>query len=34
MNRVESTHNSIGPIEAPWSTASGRYAVRYGDRTA
>ena len=33
MNRVTSTHNSFGEIEAPWSTVGGRYAVRAGDRT-
>ena len=34
MNRVTSTHMSKGTIEAPWTTASGRYTVRTGDRTA
>ena len=34
MNRVTSTHNSKGEIEAPWSTTGGRYTVREGDRTA
>ena len=33
INRVISTHNSIGVIEAPWTTASGRYSTRAGDRT-
>lgn len=34
LNRVTSTHMSKGTIEAPWTTASGRYKVRAGDRTA
>jgi len=34
VNRVTSTHNSKGELEAPWSTVSGRYAVLPGDRTA
>ena len=33
VNRVTSTHNSIGTIEAPWTTVPGRYATRSGDRT-
>ena len=33
VNRVTSTHNSIGAIEAPWTTVPGRYATRAGDRT-
>jgi hypothetical protein len=33
-NRVTSTHMSKGVIEKPWSTTTGRYTVREGDRTA
>jgi hypothetical protein len=33
-NRVTSTHMSKGDIEKPWSTATGRYTLREGDRTA
>jgi hypothetical protein len=32
-NRISSTHNSLGTIEAPWVTTSGRYTTRKGDRT-
>jgi len=31
--RLESTHNLKGAIESPWSTTSGRFKPRSGDRT-